>query len=118
MDLYDDCRLINCVFNVFIGGIYSIFIIYQLIYYLYISDNFIIDQFFIIMVILMVYALIFNYLYTQTMRSQSLVLNFMLLITIMIEISFIKDYFVDSNVFKHQNNSVFDRTQRKCIIKD
>ena len=53
MDLYDDCGIINCIVLYCIGGICSIYIIYQLIYYLDILQIFIIDQFFMIMIVLM-----------------------------------------------------------------
>ena len=65
MDLYDDCAFINSNLMHFIGGIYSTYIIYQLIYYLYISQKFIIDQLFIIMIVLVAYALILNHIYIQ-----------------------------------------------------
>ena len=61
MDLYDDCGIINCILMYCIGVIYSIYIIYQLSYYLYILQIFIIGHFFIIIIVLLAYALILNY---------------------------------------------------------
>ena len=70
MDLYDYCTFINCNLTCNIDGIYSIYAICQLIYYLYIAEISIIGQFSIIKIGLIVYESILNYIFAQTMQSQ------------------------------------------------
>ena len=45
MDLYDNCTFSDCNFIPEIGDIYSICIIYQLIYFLYIQNNLLLMNF-------------------------------------------------------------------------
>ena len=84
MDLCDDCTLVNGNLTHCIGCIYSIYIIYDLIYCSYISNILIIFQFFIIIIVLMAYVLILTYIYTQTMQYQSYTVDFTVLIIISI----------------------------------
>ena len=80
MDLYDDCRLISGNLIYCIDSNYSSYIIYQLVYSLYPSNIFIIAHFFIIMIVLLAYTLILNYIYTKTMQDKSYTNNFTVLI--------------------------------------
>ena len=82
--LYGNCAFINCNLMCFIACICSVHIIYQGTYYLYMPNIFIFDQFFVIMIILIVYALMFECSGTQTMDYQLLMINCVGLITISI----------------------------------
>ena len=96
MDLYHhDCGILNSILMYFFGDIYSIYIVYQLIYYLYILKIFIIGQFSIIIIILQACTLILNYIQTQTMQYQSNAVNFIVLI----DTSIVR-FLIDVLVFK------------------